>query len=186
MSKKILLCSTSTTHMGGNPTGMKFFMFSINLLSHFAQSLCLQDCVSICASQLTFFILQSIQLRSFTTLFTFYIIFQSSTNFRCMDSWGKILLFSCLVQHVIPFWQFFFFAGNHLLHELHILTISYLFFLLQLAEPYYAFKAAGFEVTIASTAGGAIPIDAGSMKGDAFTAGKYSKRRRSKCTCNYR
>jgi len=46
-------------------------------------------------------------------------------------------------------------------------------FLLQLAEPYYAFKAAGFEVTIASTAGGAIPIDAGSMKGDFFTAGKY-------------
>jgi len=27
--------------------------------------------------------------------------------------------------------------------------------LIQLAEPYYAFKAAGFEVTIASTAGGA-------------------------------
>jgi len=49
----------------------------------------------------------------------------------------------------------------------------FVFCLLQLAEPYYAFKAAGFEVTIASTAGGAIPIDAGSMKGDAFTAGKY-------------
>ena len=46
----------------------------------------------------------------------------------------------------------------------------FVFCLLQLAEPYYAFKAAGFEVTIASTAGGAIPIDAGSMKGDAFTA----------------
>ena len=41
--------------------------------------------------------------------------------------------------------------------------------LIQLAEPYYAFKAAGFEVTIASTAGGAIPIDAGSMAGDFFT-----------------
>ena len=39
----------------------------------------------------------------------------------------------------------------------------------ELAEPYYAFKAAGYDVTIASTAGGACPIDAGSMKGDALT-----------------
>lgn len=40
----------------------------------------------------------------------------------------------------------------------------------ELAEPYYLFKGAGFEVQIASTAGGAVPIDAGSMGGDFFTA----------------
>jgi len=39
----------------------------------------------------------------------------------------------------------------------------------ELAEPYYAFKEAGHELTIASPAGGAIPIDAGSMGGDFFT-----------------
>jgi len=33
----------------------------------------------------------------------------------------------------------------------------------ELAEPYYALKAAGHEVTIASIAGGAVPIDAGSL-----------------------
>lgn len=38
------------------------------------------------------------------------------------------------------------------------------------AAPYYVFTAAGWEVTIASPAGGAIPIDAGSMGGDFFTA----------------
>lgn len=42
--------------------------------------------------------------------------------------------------------------------------------LAELAEPYYLFKEAGHEVTIASPAGGAIPIDAGSMAGDFFTA----------------
>jgi putative intracellular protease/amidase len=41
--------------------------------------------------------------------------------------------------------------------------------LAELAEPYYAFKAAGFDVTIASPAGGPVPIDAGSMKGDFFS-----------------
>ena len=33
----------------------------------------------------------------------------------------------------------------------------------ELADPYYAFQAAGLEVTVASIAGGAIPIDANSM-----------------------
>lgn len=42
--------------------------------------------------------------------------------------------------------------------------------LAELAEPYYKFKAAGFDVTIASPAGGACPIDPGSLKGDFFTA----------------
>ena len=42
--------------------------------------------------------------------------------------------------------------------------------LAELAEPYYIFKEAGHEVTIASPAGGSIPIDAGSMGGDFFTA----------------
>ncbi len=37
-------------------------------------------------------------------------------------------------------------------------------------QPYYAFKEAGYDVTIASVAGGPIPIDTGSMKGDFFTA----------------
>ena len=39
----------------------------------------------------------------------------------------------------------------------------------ELAEPYYKFKASGFEVTIASPSSGACPIDAGSMKGAFFT-----------------
>ena len=80
-------------------------------------------------------------------------------------------IFLCLDQHVIPFWQFFFFLRETICFISN--NFIFVFCLLQLAEPYYAFKAAGFEVTIASTAGGAIPIDAGSMKGDAFTAGKY-------------
>ena len=42
--------------------------------------------------------------------------------------------------------------------------------LAELAEPYYLFKAAGFEIQIASTAGGAVPIDQNSMSGDFFTA----------------
>ena len=42
--------------------------------------------------------------------------------------------------------------------------------LAELAEPYYLFKGAGFEVQIGSTAGGAVPIDQGSMSGDFFTA----------------
>lgn len=40
----------------------------------------------------------------------------------------------------------------------------------ELAEPYYAFKAAGHEVQIASIKGGAVPIDKGSMSGDFFTS----------------
>jgi putative intracellular protease/amidase len=40
----------------------------------------------------------------------------------------------------------------------------------ELAAPYYKFKAAGFEVVIASPRGGPIPIDANSIKGDFFTA----------------
>jgi len=39
--------------------------------------------------------------------------------------------------------------------------------LAELAEPYYVFTAAGFEVTVASPLGGSIPIDPGSM-GDGF------------------
>ena len=38
----------------------------------------------------------------------------------------------------------------------------------ELADPYYAFQTAGLEVTIASIAGGAIPIDAGSMGENFF------------------
>ncbi|KAH8066587.1 glyoxalase [Aureococcus anophagefferens] len=41
--------------------------------------------------------------------------------------------------------------------------------LAELAEPYYILKEAGLEVTLASIAGGAVPIDAGSCKGDFFT-----------------
>ena len=33
----------------------------------------------------------------------------------------------------------------------------------ELAEPYTVFTKAGFDVTIASIAGGAVPIDAGSL-----------------------
>lgn len=40
----------------------------------------------------------------------------------------------------------------------------------ELAEPYYAFKEKGYELTVASSAGGPIPIDKGSMGGDFFTA----------------
>jgi len=44
----------------------------------------------------------------------------------------------------------------------------------ELASPYYIFKAAGFEVTLASVSGGAIPIDAGSMGENFFT--DYAKK----------
>ncbi|KAL7563132.1 hypothetical protein ACA910_012313 [Epithemia clementina (nom. ined.)] len=37
------------------------------------------------------------------------------------------------------------------------------------ATPYYLFKEKGYDVVIASTAGGPIPIDQGSMAGDFFT-----------------
>ena len=47
--------------------------------------------------------------------------------------------------------------------------------LAEMAEPYYLFQAAGFTVTIGSPAGGAIPIDAGSMGGDCFTADAYAQ-----------
>mmetsp|Transcript_33670 Transcript_33670/g.60623 ORF Transcript_33670/g.60623 Transcript_33670/m.60623 type:complete len:228 (-) Transcript_33670:445-1128(-) len=39
----------------------------------------------------------------------------------------------------------------------------------ELAAPYYQFKKAGYEVVVASPAGGAIPIDAGSMAEGFFT-----------------
>jgi len=42
--------------------------------------------------------------------------------------------------------------------------------LAELAEPYYIFTAAGYDITIASPAGGSIPIDAGSMAENFFTA----------------
>jgi len=41
--------------------------------------------------------------------------------------------------------------------------------LAELAEPYYVFLEAGFEVTIASVSGGSIPIDTGSMGEGFFT-----------------
>merc|ERR1712127_929343 len=40
----------------------------------------------------------------------------------------------------------------------------------EMAAPYYIFKNAGFEVVIASTQGGPVPIDGGSLSGDFFTA----------------
>jgi len=39
----------------------------------------------------------------------------------------------------------------------------------EMAAPYYKFKAAGLDVVIASTQGGPVPIDAGSITGDFFT-----------------
>lgn len=39
----------------------------------------------------------------------------------------------------------------------------------ELAVPYYLFKEKGYQVILASPKGGAVPIDAGSMKGDFFT-----------------
>lgn len=39
----------------------------------------------------------------------------------------------------------------------------------ELAAPYYTFKEAGFDVVIASIAGGPVPIDGGSISGDFFT-----------------
>mmetsp|Transcript_5973 Transcript_5973/g.9882 ORF Transcript_5973/g.9882 Transcript_5973/m.9882 type:complete len:227 (-) Transcript_5973:216-896(-) len=39
----------------------------------------------------------------------------------------------------------------------------------ELAAPYYQFKKAGYDVVIASPAGGAVPIDAGSMAEGFFT-----------------
>jgi putative intracellular protease/amidase len=39
----------------------------------------------------------------------------------------------------------------------------------ELAAPYYLFKEAGYEVVLASPAGGPIPVDAGSLAGDFFT-----------------
>lgn len=40
----------------------------------------------------------------------------------------------------------------------------------ELAEPYYVFREAGYDVTIASPKGGPIPIDAASLEGDFYTA----------------
>jgi len=40
----------------------------------------------------------------------------------------------------------------------------------EMAAPYYIFKDAGFEVVIASTRGGPVPIDGGSLVGDYMTA----------------
>lgn len=40
----------------------------------------------------------------------------------------------------------------------------------EIASPYLTFREAGHDVTIASPAGGKIPIDAGSQNGDAYTA----------------
>ena len=41
--------------------------------------------------------------------------------------------------------------------------------LAELAEPWFVFGEAGYEITLASPAGGAIPIDAGSMAEGFFT-----------------
>jgi putative intracellular protease/amidase len=40
----------------------------------------------------------------------------------------------------------------------------------EISSPYYAFKAAGFQVTISSILGGAIPFDPASKSGDFLTA----------------
>lgn len=39
----------------------------------------------------------------------------------------------------------------------------------ELAEPYWILKDAGYDVTIASPAGGAVPIDQASLQGDFKT-----------------
>jgi hypothetical protein len=39
----------------------------------------------------------------------------------------------------------------------------------ELAEPYFVLKDAGYDVTIASPAGGAVPIDEASLQGDFKT-----------------
>ena len=47
----------------------------------------------------------------------------------------------------------------------------------ELSSPYYAFKQAGYTVTVASIAGGNIPLDATSLSGDFLTesAAKFLK-----------
>jgi putative intracellular protease/amidase len=42
--------------------------------------------------------------------------------------------------------------------------------LAELAEPYYIFKEAGYDVTLCSPKGGPIPIDAASLEGDYLTS----------------
>ena len=44
----------------------------------------------------------------------------------------------------------------------------------ELATPYYQFKNAGFDVVLASPAGGAVPIDANSL-GDGFFTDEAKK-----------
>ena len=44
----------------------------------------------------------------------------------------------------------------------------------ELATPYYQFKNAGYDVVIASPAGGAVPVDAASM-GDGFFTDEAKK-----------
>ena len=39
----------------------------------------------------------------------------------------------------------------------------------ELASPYYLFKDAGFDVTVASVKGGEIPVDEASLQGDFLT-----------------
>lgn len=39
----------------------------------------------------------------------------------------------------------------------------------ELAEPYWVLKDAGYDITIASPAGGAVPIDDASLQGDFKT-----------------
>ena len=48
----------------------------------------------------------------------------------------------------------------------------------ELADPYYALKEAGLDVTIASIAGGAIPIDPGSMGENFFEKASSCSTRR--------
>jgi hypothetical protein len=40
----------------------------------------------------------------------------------------------------------------------------------ELASPYFVFKDAGFEITVASIKGGEIPVDPASLQGDFKTA----------------
>jgi putative intracellular protease/amidase len=40
----------------------------------------------------------------------------------------------------------------------------------ELAEPYWVLKDAGYDITLASPNGGAVPVDPASLAGDAKTA----------------
>lgn len=70
--------------------------------------------------------------------------------FRCLDDKGVLVV--CTSADVV--------GGDHKTG----------LWLEELAAPYYAFIEAGLEVTVASTKGGKVPVDAASRQGDAYTA----------------